>query len=148
LLIRIVEAVKAVWPPMNPLFVRISVTDWLEKGWSLEESIQLSVILKNKGVDLIDCSSGGNIASARISVFPGYQVPFAESIRKTGILTGAVGLITHAEQAEMILSENKADLILLGRELLRNPYFALEAARTMHAEITWPIQYERARLLK
>jgi len=146
LLIRVVEAVKTVWPFENPLFVRISATDWVQDGWSLEESIQLSIILKEKGIDLIDCSSGGNIATAQFSVSPGYQVPFAESIRKTGILTGAVGLITNVEQAEKILTENQADVILFGRELLRNPYFVLEAARKMQTEIKWPIQYERAKI--
>ncbi len=104
----------------------------------------LAEILKDHGVDLVDCSSGGNVHDARIPLGPGYQVPFSEAVRKTGILTGAVGLITSAGQAEAILNEGKADLILLGRELLRNPYFPLQAATELGADISWPVQYLRA----
>jgi 2,4-dienoyl-CoA reductase-like NADH-dependent reductase (Old Yellow Enzyme family) len=145
LLLEVIDAVKSVWPSDNPLFVRISVTDWTEGGWTLEESIELAYILKNAGVDLIDCSSGGNVYNARIPVSPGYQVPFAEALRKTGILTGTVGFITEAEQAESILQEEKADLVFLARELLRNPYFPLLAAREMGDDITWPPQYLRSK---
>jgi 2,4-dienoyl-CoA reductase-like NADH-dependent reductase (Old Yellow Enzyme family) len=145
-LLELVEVVQEVWPAENPLFVRISATDWAEGGWTEEESVQLSAILKEKGVDLIDVSSGGLARQQQIPVFPGYQVQFAESIKKeTGILTGAVGLITEAEQAEKILEDGKADLIFLARELLRNPYFPLTASETLDAEVKWPVQYERAK---
>jgi 2,4-dienoyl-CoA reductase-like NADH-dependent reductase (Old Yellow Enzyme family) len=145
LLQEVIEAVKMVWPPDNPLFVRISATDWTEGGWTLEDSIKLAQILKDMGVDLIDCSSGGNVYNARIPVSPGYQVPFSEALRKTGILTGTVGFITEAIQAETILKEDKADLVFLARELLRNPYFPLLAARELGADITWPLQYLRSK---
>lgn len=145
LLIGVTEAVKEVWPEKNPLFVRISSTDWTEGGWTLEESIGLAGLLKSAGVDLIDCSSGGNIFNAKIPAAPGYQVPFAGALRKTGIMTGAVGLITSSEQAEEILREGKADLIMMGRELLRNPYFPLQAAKELGEEIQWPGQYLRAK---
>lgn len=145
LLLQTVEAVKTEWPAENPLFVRISSTDWTEGGWTIEESVKLAPILKGMGVDLVDCSSGGNISNARIPVGPGYQVPFSEAIRKSGILTGAVGLITNPGQAESILQEDKADLILLGRELLRNPYFALHAAGELGDDVIWPVQYLRSK---
>jgi 2,4-dienoyl-CoA reductase-like NADH-dependent reductase (Old Yellow Enzyme family) len=145
LLLQVIEAVKSVWPAENPLFVRISATDWTEGGWTIEESVKLAYMLKGMGVDLIDCSSGGNIHNARISVSPGFQVPFSEAVRKTGILTGAVGFITTATQAESILQEEKADLVFLARELLRSPYFPLLAAREMGMDITWPVQYLRAK---
>jgi 2,4-dienoyl-CoA reductase-like NADH-dependent reductase (Old Yellow Enzyme family) len=145
LLRQIIDAVKSVWPAGNPLFVRISSTDWTEGGWTLEESIKLADVLKNKGVDLIDCSSGGNVYNARIPANPGYQVPFAEAVRKTGIMTGAVGFITTAGQAESILQEEKADLLFLARELLRNPYFPLLAAREQGEDIKWPVQYLRSK---
>jgi 2,4-dienoyl-CoA reductase-like NADH-dependent reductase (Old Yellow Enzyme family) len=145
LLEQVIEAVKSVWPAENPLFVRISATDWTEGGWTIEESVKLASILKGLGVDLVDCSSGGNVHNARVPVGPGYQVPFSEAVRKTGILTGAVGFITTTGQAESILQEEKADLVLLARELLRNPYFSLIAARELGAEITWPVQYLRAK---
>lgn len=145
LLQQVIVAVKSVWPAENPLFVRISATDWTEGGWTTEESVKLASLLKDLGVDLIDCSSGGNVNNARIPFSPGYQVPFSEAVRKTGILTGAVGLITTAGQAESILQEGKADLILMGRELLRNPYFPLHAARYLGEETAWPVQYLRAK---
>lgn len=145
LLLEVTKAVRSVWPPENPLFVRISSTDWTAGGWTVEESVRLARVLTEHEVDLIDCSSGGNVSDARIPFSPGYQVPFSEAIRKTGIKTGAVGLITDAGQAEKILSENKADLIILGRELLRNPYFPLKAAGSRNEEITWPKQYIRAK---
>lgn len=142
---RVVDAVKNVLSPDNLLFVRISATDWAEGGWSVEESVRLAGILKEKGVDLIDCSSGGNIFHAKVELGPGYQVKFSEAVRKSGILTGAVGLITSAAQAESILLENKADLIFMARELLRNPYFALHAAKELGDEVRWPDQYLRAK---
>jgi 2,4-dienoyl-CoA reductase-like NADH-dependent reductase (Old Yellow Enzyme family) len=146
LLLELVDTVQTVWPSENPLFVRISATDWAEGGWTEEESIRLSSILKDKGVDLIDVSSGGLAKQQQIPLFPGYQVQFAESIKKeTGIATGAVGLITDARQAEEILEEGKADLIFLARELLRNPHFPLMAAEVLDAEAKWPVQYERAK---
>ncbi|MBE0674651.1 MAG: NADH:flavin oxidoreductase/NADH oxidase [Bacteroidales bacterium] len=145
LLLQVTEAVRSEWPNENPLFVRISSTDWTAGGWTLEESVGLAYLLKNAGVDLIDCSSGGNIFNAKIPAAPGYQVPFAGALRKTGVMTGAVGLITSSEQAEEILREEKADLILMGRELLRNPYFPQQAAKVLGEEIEWPDQYSRAK---
>lgn len=141
----VVDAVKSVWPAENPLFVRISSTDWTDGGWTLEESVKLAYILKDMGVDLIDCSSGGNVFNAKIPVAPGYQVQFSDALRKTGILTGAVGFITSARQAESIIKEGKADLVLLAREFLRNPYFPLLAARELGVDVTWPEQYLRAK---
>ncbi|QCR24835.1 NADPH dehydrogenase NamA [Pontibacter sp. SGAir0037] len=145
-LLETIEAVKEVWPAQYPLFVRISATDWTEGGWTGEDSIALATILKEKGVDLIDCSTGGNVPKAPIPVGPGYQVEFAESIRKeTGILTGAVGMITNASQAEAIIADGQADIVLLAREMLRDPYFPLHAAHELGADIKWPDQYERAK---
>lgn len=146
LLMEVVKAVQGVWPKNLPLFVRISATDWFEDGWEIEEAVQLAAILKQEGVDLIDCSSGGLVPHARIPVGPGYQVPFAERIKKqTGILTGAVGLITGVHQSEDILQQGKADLILLARTSLREPYFALHAAHILGDDIMWPKQYQRAK---
>lgn len=145
LLKEVVIAVKTVWPSENPLFVRISSTDWTEGGWTIEESVKLAYIIKDMGVDLIDCSSGGNVLNAKIPAGPGFQVPFSDAVRKTGTLTGTVGFITTAAQAESILQEEKADLILLGRELLRNPYFPLLAAKEMNVDINWPAQYLRSK---
>jgi 2,4-dienoyl-CoA reductase-like NADH-dependent reductase (Old Yellow Enzyme family) len=146
LLIEVTTDILDVWPQENLLFVRISATDWAEGGWTPEETVQLSKILKEKGVDLIDCSSGGNVPYQVIPVGPGYQVKFAESVKKeAGILTGAVGLITEAEQAEEILEEGKADLIFMARELLRDAYFPIHAADEIGDEIVWPVQYERAK---
>jgi 2,4-dienoyl-CoA reductase-like NADH-dependent reductase (Old Yellow Enzyme family) len=147
LLLEIVAIIQTVWPRELPLFVRISATDWVEGGWDLKDAVQLSVILKTAGVDLIDCSSGGMVPTAKIPFEPGYQVAFAERIKKdTGILTSAVGLITEARQAEAILERGEADLILLGRESLREPYFALKAATVLEDDISWPLQYIRAKL--
>ncbi|MBV5314601.1 MAG: NADPH dehydrogenase NamA [Prolixibacteraceae bacterium] len=147
LLLEIVKAVKTEWPQNLPLFVRISVTDWVEGGWNITEAVKLSSILKTKGVDLIDCSSGGSVPYAKIPIGPGYQVDFAERIKKEAdILTSAVGLITDTYQAEEILSKGKADLILIARESLREPYFALKAAKALGDEIEWPLQYFRAKI--
>lgn len=146
LLMETVESVQEVWPAENPLFVRISATDWAEGGWNLEESIRLSALLKEKGVDLIDTSSGGLTLAQQIPLKPGYQVEFAAAIKKeVGIATGAVGLITDAKQAETILQNGEADLILLARELLRDPYFGLHAAFNLDDDIKWPAQYDRAK---
>jgi len=144
--IEVLEAVQTEWPANLPLFVRISATDWAEGGWNIEESIALSKILKEKGVDLIDVSSGGAVSHQKIPLEPGYQVPFAEKIKKeTGILTGAVGLITEAHQAEEILTSGKGDLVLFARESLRNPNLALDFAKALATDVPWPPQYERAK---
>ena len=129
------------------MFVRISATDWADGGWDISESVKLSSILKMKGVDLIDCSSGGLVPDVKIPLGPGYQVPFSERIKnETGILTGAVGLITEEQQAEEILMKKQADLIFLARASLRDPYFALHAAHLLEDDISWPLQYKRAKL--
>ena len=146
LLLEVIAVTQEVWPADHALFVRISATDWAEGGWSPEESVKLSAILKEKGVDLIDVSSGGNVPYQQIPLFPGYQVQFAEQIKKeTGVLTGAVGLITEAEQAEDIVASSKADLIFLARELLRDPYFPMHAAEALGDDLKWADQYERAK---
>jgi 2,4-dienoyl-CoA reductase-like NADH-dependent reductase (Old Yellow Enzyme family) len=145
LLLEVTAAVQEVWPKDFPLLVRISSTDWTEGGWTIEDSVKLSAVLKEKGVDMIDCSSGGNVPKASIPNNPGYQVPFAQQVKEeTGILTGAVGLITTPVQANDIINTGQADLIFLAREMLRDPHFALRAAHELGEEITWPPQYERA----
>ncbi|KAF2339436.1 NADH:flavin oxidoreductase/NADH oxidase [Flavobacterium tistrianum] len=145
--LEVVEAVQSEWPSDLPLFVRISATDWAENGWNPEESVQLSKILKEKGVDLIDVSSGGLVSHQKITLGPGYQVPFAEKVKQeANIATGAVGLITDAHQAEEILNMDQADLILFARESLRNPNLPLDFAATLNDDIQWPKQYERAKL--
>ena len=144
LILAVVTAVQSVWPKDYPLFVRLSATDWADGGWDLNQTIELSRILHEKGVDLIDCSSGGNIPKAKIPVLPGYQVHFSEEIRKTGVLTSAVGLITSEEQIATILDQ-KADLVFLGRQLLRDPYFPLHLATKTENETPWPTQYLRAK---
>lgn len=145
-LLHIVREVQEALQNKAPLFVRISATDWAEGGWDIEEAVKLARLLSNLGVDLIDCSSGGLVPYAVIPLKPGYQVPFSERIRKeSGIMTGAVGLITEASQAEEILQKEQADLIFLARELLRNPYFPLKAAYDLRAQISWPNQYLRAK---
>jgi len=144
--LRVVRAVREVWPEELPLLVRISASDWCEGGWDLTDSIALAKKLHTEGVDLIDCSSGGAIPHVKIPVAPGYQVTFAAEIRRaTGIPTGAVGLITEPEQAETILASQSADAVFLAREVLRQPYWPLIAAQRLKAEIAWPVQYERAR---
>jgi 2,4-dienoyl-CoA reductase-like NADH-dependent reductase (Old Yellow Enzyme family) len=145
LLYEVIKAVKSVWPAEKALFVRISATDWTEGGWTIEESVTLAIELKKLGIDLVDCSSGGNVHNAKIPAGPDFQVPFSEAVRKTGIMTGAVGFITNALQAESILQEGKADLVLIGREMLRNPYFALYAAKELGDDIIWPVQYLRSK---
>ncbi|UBF26997.1 NADH:flavin oxidoreductase/NADH oxidase [Kovacikia minuta CCNUW1] len=145
LLREVVQAVRNVLPDSTPLWVRISATDWVENGWDIEQSIALSDKLKTLGVDLIDCSSGGAVPHANVFTGPGYQTQFAEQIRqKTGIATGAVGLITAPEQADQIVRTGQADMVLIGREFLRNPYWALHAAKQLGQENLYPMQYERA----
>lgn len=146
IVVELVEVVRKVWDESLPLFIRISATDWVEGGWTIDDSVQLSSILKTKGVDLIDCSSGGNSPLQKIPLGPMYQTGFAEKIKKeAGICTGAVGLITTAQEAENILQEQKADLIVLARQLLRDPYFPLHAARELGVDIPWPVQYLRGK---
>ena len=141
----VVAAVRGEWPSPRPLFVRVSATDWLPGGWDIDECVQLARWLRDDGVDLIDCSSGGNVPDARIPVAPGYQVPFAARIRReAGIATGAVGLITEAAQAQAILDEGQADLVLMAREFLRDPYFPRRAAKQLDAALEGPRQYGRA----
>jgi 2,4-dienoyl-CoA reductase-like NADH-dependent reductase (Old Yellow Enzyme family) len=148
LALRVTRAVRDNWPEGLPLFARISCTDWVDGGWDLAQSIALCRMLKELGVDLIDCSSGGLVPYAKIPAGPGYQVPFADEIRrKAAIATGAVGLITHPMQAEQIVRTQQADAVFLARELLRDPYWPLHAAATLHADIRWPEQYERARTI-
>lgn len=145
LCLEVVEAVRSIWPERLPLYVRLSATDWTEGGWDVEQSIELARRLHAHGADLIDCSSGGAVPAAEIPVEPGYQVSFAERIRKeAGIATGAVGLITTPHQAAAIVSEGRADCVLLARELLRDPYWPLRAARELGHPIPWPAQYLRA----
>jgi len=146
LLLEITSAIQEVLKNEYPLFVRISATDYVDGGWDIESSVKLAGMLKEKAVDLVDCSSGGNAAHVKIPLGPGYQVQFAERVKKeTGILTGAVGLITDAQQAEKILQNNNADLVFMARELLRDPYFPLHAAIALEDNIEWPVQYERAK---
>jgi 2,4-dienoyl-CoA reductase-like NADH-dependent reductase (Old Yellow Enzyme family) len=143
--LQVVKAVREVWPQRLPLFVRVSASDWQEGGWDLEQTIELARKLKTLGVDLIDVSSGGAVPGAKIPLGPGYQVKFAEAIRKqAGIATGAVGLITEAAQAETILTGERADMIFLAREMLRDPYWPRRAAKILGEKIKAPVQYERA----
>src|SRR6478752_6942365 len=141
----VVAAVRSEWPKELPLFVRISATDWTDGGWNIDESVKLAAQLKPMGVDLIDCSSGGNVPHAKIPVGPGYQVTFAERIRREAeIMTGAVGMITSPVQAEHIIRTQQADAVIMAREFLRDPYWALRAARELEQPIAWPVQYLRA----
>jgi 2,4-dienoyl-CoA reductase-like NADH-dependent reductase (Old Yellow Enzyme family) len=140
-----IAAVREVWPEPRPLFVRVSATDWADGGWDIDECIELSRWLERDGVDLIDCSSGGAVPHAKVPVAPGYQVPFAARIRReAGIATGAVGLITQARQADAIIARGDADIVLLARESLRDPYFPRRAAAELGASIEAPPQYRRA----
>lgn len=145
LLMEVAVAVRADWPENLPLFVRISSTDWVEGGWTIDDSVELARRLITVGVDLIDCSSGGAALQAQIPLGPGYQVPFAERIRReTGALTAAVGLITTAPQASEVIASGRADLVLLAREFLRDPYFPLHAAQSLGAAVDPPVRYGRA----
>jgi 2,4-dienoyl-CoA reductase-like NADH-dependent reductase (Old Yellow Enzyme family) len=140
-----VAAVRSAWPEGAPLFVRISATDWTEGGWDIEQSVELARQLKELGVDLIDCSSGGNVLHAKIPIGPGYQTQFAEQIRREAdILTGAVGMITSPVQAEHVIVAGQADAVIIARELLRDPYWPLRTARELGQPISWPVQYLRA----
>jgi 2,4-dienoyl-CoA reductase-like NADH-dependent reductase (Old Yellow Enzyme family) len=142
----VARAVREAFPPSLPVFVRISATDWVEGGWDIAQSIAFARCLREAGVDLVDCSSGGAVADAKVPVAPGYQVPFAAAIRReAGIATGAVGLITEAEQAERIVAGGSADAVLLAREMLRDPYWPLHAARALGVDVPWPNQYLRAK---
>jgi 2,4-dienoyl-CoA reductase-like NADH-dependent reductase (Old Yellow Enzyme family) len=145
LLRQVVQSVRQVWPEDRPLFVRISATDWEAGGWDVEQSIELARQLRPLGVDFLDCSSAGNLLRARVPFGPGYQTSFAEQIRRaTGILTGAVGMITTPSQADHVIRTGQADGVLLARELLRDPYWPLRAARELGAPASWPVQYLRA----
>jgi 2,4-dienoyl-CoA reductase-like NADH-dependent reductase (Old Yellow Enzyme family) len=145
LLLETVEAVRAVWPADRPLFVRLSVTDWVEGGWTPADTIEVACRLAPLGVDLIDCSSGGSSPDQIVPVAPGYQVPLAEAVRReSGLPTAAVGLISSPQMAEEILANGRADLIILGRVLLWDPYWPHHAASELRAELRLPIQYERA----
>lgn len=138
----VVTAVRAVWPENSPLFLRISATDWEEGGWDPAQSVELARQVKTLGVDLVDCSSGGNLPHAAIPAGPGYQTPFAERIRsEAGVLTGTVGFITAPAQADHIIRSGQADIVLLAREMLRDPYWPLRAARNLGYAVTWPVQY-------
>ena len=146
LLLEIVKEIRTVMKEELPLFVRISCTDWVNGGWNENDSVELAKVLKAHGVDVIDCSSGGNSPEQKIPVAPLYQVPFSEKIKtETGIFTGAVGLITTTREAEQILTEKKADLVIMARQLLREPYFPLHAAKELGIDVKWPLQYERAK---
>jgi 2,4-dienoyl-CoA reductase-like NADH-dependent reductase (Old Yellow Enzyme family) len=143
----VVSAVRQVWPDRYPLLVRISATDWVEGGWTVPDSVLLAQTLKPLGVDLFDCSSGGNVPGVRIPVGPGYQAAFAEQVRReAGVLTAAVGMITEPAQADQIVRSGQADLVVLARQFLRDPYWPLLAAHALGQDIKWPLQYERAKL--
>ncbi len=143
--LEVVEAVRAVWPEQLPLFVRISATDWADGGWNADESVALAKELRKRGVDLVDVSSGGLVPFAKIPVGPGFQVPFAARIRKEAeIATAAVGMITEPTQANAIVTSGEADMVLLARELLRDPYWPVHAATALGEPATWPKQYLRA----
>ena len=144
-LLEVVDAVRSEWPDDKPLFVRISCTDWMEGGWDIEASVKLAQLLKAGGkVDLIDCSSGGVDPRQQVSIYPGYQVPLAAAVRsRAGIATGAVGLISGADMAEQIVAGGQADLVVMARAFLNDPYWPLHAAKVLKAKIPWPAQYER-----
>jgi 2,4-dienoyl-CoA reductase-like NADH-dependent reductase (Old Yellow Enzyme family) len=145
--LRVAQAVRQAWPEALPVFVRISATDWAEGGWDLAQSLVLARRLRQMGVDLLDCSSGGLVPNAKVPTGSGYQVSFSSVIRQeTGLATGAVGLITDAHQAEQTLVVGEADAIFLARALLRDPYWPLRAAKELGVDVPWPVQYERAKL--
>ena len=145
LTLEVAKTVRAILPDKNPLLVRISSTDWKENGWTLDYSVRLAEHLCSIGVDLIDCSSAGLVPDAKIALGPAYQAPFAERIRKeAGILTGAVGLITDPDQANRIIGSGQADMVLLARQMLRDPYWPLHAAQVLKVHVEPPVQYQRA----
>lgn len=144
--LRVAKVVRETWPQHLPVFVRISASDWVEGGWGLDDSLELVRQLKAIGIDLVDCSSGGLVPDAKIPAGPGFQTPFATAIReKTGMPTGAVGFITDPVQAEQIVATGLADAVFLARQMLRDPYWPLHAARSLGVEVAWPAQYDRAR---
>lgn len=144
--LEVIEAVRREWPDRLPLLLRLSCSEWTEGGFDLAEAVEVARQARARGVDLVDCSSGGNVATAQVPAGPGYQVPFAEAVRRdAGIATAAVGLITQPAQAETVIRSGQADLVLLARELLRDPHFPLRAARELGVEGPWPRQYLRAR---
>jgi 2,4-dienoyl-CoA reductase-like NADH-dependent reductase (Old Yellow Enzyme family) len=145
LLLEVTDAVRAAWPDELPLWVRLSCTDWADGGWTLDDTRALAPLLRARGVELVDCSSGGLVPWQQIAVGPGYQRPFARAVRATGIATAAVGMITDPAQAEAIVTEGDADLVFLARELLRNPRWPLAAASALGAEGPWPAPYQRGR---
>lgn len=144
--LRVAKAVRDIWPSHLPVFVRVSATDWMEGGWDLEQTVEFARGLKKIGIDLIDCSSGGLVPEASPPFGPGFQTPFAAAVRReAGIATGSVGLITEPAQAEQIVATGLADAVLLGRQMLRDPYWPLKAAKELGVEVPWPVQYERAK---
>ena len=144
LCVQVIDAVREVWPEHSPLWLRISATDWVPGGWDIDEAVELSRRACEHGVDLIDCSSGGLALHQQIPMAPGYHVPFAERIRREAhVATGAVGLITTAQQADEIIRQEQADCVLLAREMLRDPYFPLHAAQQLGVKLPWPPQYLR-----
>jgi 2,4-dienoyl-CoA reductase-like NADH-dependent reductase (Old Yellow Enzyme family) len=144
--LRVADAVREVWPAELPLFVRISATDWVDGGWDIDQSVILARQLKEIGVDLIDCSSGFAVPDEPVPFGPGFQVPFAARVRaEAGIASGAVGFITEPVQAEQIVATGQADAVLLGRQMLRDPYWPLHAAKALHVDASWPNQYLRAK---
>ena len=146
LVLEVVDAVRSAWPESLPVLLRISATDWADGGWDLDQSLELARRVATRGVDLIDCSSGGAVPWAKVPLAPGYQIPFAAALRReAGIATAAVGLISEPRQAEAIVAEGSADLVLLARQMLREPYWPLRAARELGAEAAWPPQYLRAK---
>lgn len=146
LLLEVIQAVQEVWPRELPIFVRISATDWVEGGWTADDSVQLARQLKELDIDLVDCSTGGNTPNASIPAGPLYQVPYASRVKnEAGIKTGAVGIITKAGEAEDILQQGQADVVIIAREFLRDPYFPLHAAKELGVDIAWPDQYLRAK---
>jgi 2,4-dienoyl-CoA reductase-like NADH-dependent reductase (Old Yellow Enzyme family) len=144
--VSVARAVRGEWPERLPVFVRVSATDWVEGGWDLSQTVALARELKRVGIDMVDCSSGGAVPDARIPAGPGFQTPFAATVRReAGIATGAVGMITEPAQAEQIVSTGLADAVMIGRGFLRDPYWPLHAARALGVDIPWPSQYERAK---
>ena len=146
LVLEVVEDVRAAWPQDRPLVLRISASDWVDGGWTPEDSVALAKEAAARGVDLVDCSSGGNSPDQQVAVGPGYQVPFAAHVRRhAGVPTGAVGMLTDPAQVEQVLADGSADVVLLARELLRDPHWPLHAATALGADVPWPVQYDRAR---
>ncbi len=142
---KVAARLREVWPSDRPLFVRLSATDWIEGAWDLDQTVRLAQELHAIGVDAVDCSSGGNVVHAKIPLGPGYQVPFAEAVKRAGVRSVAVGLITDPHQANAIIKNGQADMIMLAREMLRDPYWPLHAAKALGVDVDWPVQYLRAK---